>query len=96
MYLLQGPYNTTMLAPRYPQGYKGGYVYAGNYRLMHKLCITAKKVILRPSGVLVFPENYSLAMAKYDRYSNKIEEPKRINDSAWQVNRILSEAKVKI
>lgn len=94
MYLLEGPYNTTMLAPRYPEGYKGGYVYAGNFKLMHKLCITAKKVIFRPSGVLVFPEDYTLGMARYDRYISKIEAPNRINDSAWELNKILADKKI--
>lgn len=79
MYLLEGQLNTLMLAPYYPQGYKGGYVYAGNYKLMHKLATTSNKVIMRPCGKLIFPENYSLALARYDRFSNlkKIVVPKR-------------------
>ena len=95
MYLLEGQLNTLMLAPYYPQGYKGGYVYAGNYKLMHKLAITSNKVIMRPCGKLVFPENYSLALARYDRFSNlkKIVPPRRVNNSAYEVNRILANAR---
>lgn len=83
MYLLEGQLNTLMLAPYYPHGYKGGYVYAGNYKLMHKLAIAPNKVIMRPCGKLIFPENYSLALARYDRFSNKdkiVRPSKFLND----------------
>lgn len=91
MYLLEGKYQTSVIAPYIPEGYSGGHKWAGSFKLMHKLVSEGDKVVLRPCGFLATPETYTIHMARYDYYSNKdkVKSP----SLAYLANYILANAK---